>query len=440
MSNVRTFGQVVDFHIGGGWGQAEPTDDESAPAYVIRGTDIPSARHGDVSGVPLRFHKPAALGKRRLLPGDIVFESSGGSPGQPVGRALRVTDALLAQFDQPVMCASFCKMIRPDPAEVEGAYLFYSLLNSYEDGTLSEYQVQSTGITNFQWKAFLEQHLLDLPSARTQLGAAELLATIDDLIENNRRRIEVLEKMTQMIYREWFVNFRYPGHEDASFVDSPLGPIPEGWEVRPLGELATIVRGRSYRKYELAEEGGLPFVNLKCMMRGGGFRIDGLKRYTGDYKPEQLVSHGDIVLAVTDLTQGREILAQATLVPRMTEEQGVISLDVARILPNSGQERIPLFFSLRCTDFADRVKEYANGSTVLHLSPKFVEQNELAWPEQSLRLRFRELSEPMVVVIDDLRESAERLASIRHLLLPKVVTGEIDLSELNFDALVGAAS
>jgi len=281
---------------------------------------------------------------------------------------------------------------------------------------------------------------LKLPPLHTQRRIADVLHAMDNLIENNRRRIEVLEEIAQAIYREWFVHFRFPGHENTTFVDSPLGPIPEGWEIHPLSHLATVVRGRSYRKYELAEEVGLPFVNLKCMMRGGGFRMDGLKRYTGDYKPQQLVSYGDIVLAVTDLTQGREILAQATLVPRMAEEVGVISLDVARIVPVDVNNRLPLFFSLRSSDFADRVKEYANGSTVLHLSPKFVEQNELVWPGLSLRSAFTDVVKPMVASLEELRESAERLAAIRDLLLPKLVTGEIDVSDLDLDGLVGAAS
>ena len=155
---------------------------------------------------------------------------------------------------------------------------------------------------------------IELPAfpLETQGRVVEILGAIDDLIENNRRRIALLEQMAQAIYREWFVHFRYPGHEDDELVDSALGPIPAGWNVRNVHEVATIIRGRSYRKQDLVEAGGVPFINLKCMERGGGFRRDGLKRYAGLFKPEQETRPGDIVLAVTDLTQGREILARAT--------------------------------------------------------------------------------------------------------------------------------
>lgn len=277
-----------------------------------------------------------------------------------------------------------------------------------------------------------------LPDIETQRLVAGILDTLDDLVENNRRRIEVLERMAQAIFREWFVRFRYPGHADATFVDSPLGPIPEGWEVRPLQELATVMRGRSYRKAELVETDGVPFVNLKCMRRGGGFRRDGLKRYDGKHNPEQHVREGDIVLAVTDLTQGREILARATLVPRLAEDFGVISLDVVRLVPLDVRDRLALLFALLCTDFPDRVKELANGSTVLHLSPTHVAEGLVLWPAERPRRTFVEAVEPLIAETNELSDGADCLTVLRDVLLPKLVTGQIDVSHLDLDAVVEA--
>src|SRR5699024_12021548 len=81
---------------------------------------------------------------------------------------------------------------------------------------------------------------LAVPALATQQRIGAILRSIDELIENNRRRIEVLEKMARAIYREWFVKFRYPGHEDVPMVDSALGLIPDGWEVQPLAAIATV--------------------------------------------------------------------------------------------------------------------------------------------------------------------------------------------------------
>ena len=76
----------------------------------------------------------------------------------------------------------------------------------------------------------------------------------------------------------WFVRFRFPGHEGVRMVESAVGLVPAGWEVVVLGEVSDMHRGRSYRTPDLADEGGLPFLNLKCIGRGGGFRYDGVKR------------------------------------------------------------------------------------------------------------------------------------------------------------------
>jgi type I restriction enzyme S subunit len=282
----------------------------------------------------------------------------------------------------------------------------------------------------------IESFRLALPSIPEQERICSVLDAVDDLIEHNRRRVEVLEEMARAIYREWFQHFRYSGYEKATLVESPLGKIPEGWSARKVGEVAQVVRGRSYRKDDLVEAGGLPFVNLKCMARGGGFRRVGLKRYNGQYKPEQLVEADDIVLAVTDLTQGREILARATLVPRLPQGRAVISLDVVRLVPLDPQDRLWIFASLRWSDFADRVKEYANGSTVLHLAPTHITEAWTLWPPDHLRLQLSSAIDPLLGQVNDLNDSSNALDAMRGLLLPKLVGGQIEMSSVDLGSLV----
>lgn len=100
---------------------------------------------------------------------------------------------------------------------------------------------------------------LRLPSLRQQRQVAHVLRGMDDLIENSRRRVEVLEAMARAIYREWFVHFRYPGHESATFVDSPLGPIPEGWAVAPLGDVVRLQGGSAKTKAAYSNSGYVAF-------------------------------------------------------------------------------------------------------------------------------------------------------------------------------------
>ena len=133
---------------------------------------------------------------------------------------------------------------------------------------------------------------------QTQESVANTLQNYEDLVENNSKRIEKLESMARLLYRHYFEV-----------------PESDGWEELPLSEALVVHRGKSYKSSELSESGGLPFVNLKCINRGGGFRKDGLKLFTGSFKEEQLVEKGDLVMAVTDMTQERMIIARAARVP-----------------------------------------------------------------------------------------------------------------------------
>ena len=103
---------------------------------------------------------------------------------------------------------------------------------------------------------------IHVPPLPTQRKIAAILSAYDDLIENNNRRIKLLEEMAQRIYREWFVDFRYPGHDNASFVDSPHGPIPIGWSWHELRELADEIRVGVEPE---ALDPSMPYVGLEHM-------------------------------------------------------------------------------------------------------------------------------------------------------------------------------
>ena len=152
---VKKLGEIISAHIGGGWGKDVPDEDHTEPAWVIRGTDIPEARYSQVGGIPHRIHTVSNLRSRRLVAGDIVFEVSGGSKGQPVGRALLITPELLAGLCGDVICASFCKRIQPDISGYGSELLYLSFIEGYESGEIEQYQVQSTGISNFKWTEYI---------------------------------------------------------------------------------------------------------------------------------------------------------------------------------------------------------------------------------------------------------------------------------------------
>jgi len=148
-----------------------------------------------------------------------------------------------------------CGMV-VDEAMADFRYVFYALLEG-RSGLAT--QAQGAAQQNLN-QALIRGFEIPLPPLPTQRKIAAILSAHDDLIENNTRRIAILEKMAQTIYREWFVHFRFPGHEQVAMVDSELGPIPEGWEVKQLEDICDLVVGQSPKSEFYNEEGeGLPF-------------------------------------------------------------------------------------------------------------------------------------------------------------------------------------
>uniref|UniRef100_UPI004027DF86 restriction endonuclease subunit S n=1 Tax=Candidatus Stercorousia sp. TaxID=3048886 RepID=UPI004027DF86 len=160
---VKPIEKLLIHQIGGGWGNEIKTDKYNTPAYVIRGADIPNGRQGCIENCPLRYHTSSNLKTRTLNENDIVFEVSGGSKGQPVGRTLILNKNLFNQFKNNVICASFCKLLRVDQTQIIPEYIYLHLLNIYNNGEIEKYQTQSTGINIFKFNFFLDNEKVLFP-------------------------------------------------------------------------------------------------------------------------------------------------------------------------------------------------------------------------------------------------------------------------------------
>jgi type I restriction enzyme S subunit len=311
----------------------------------------------------------------------------------------------------------------PDPMKADVRFVKY-----YMDTLKLQMQSISRGTTqdNLSVDKLLTFDFLTPPLA-IQQRIAGILSAYDELIENSQRRIKILEAMARGFYREWFVHFRFSGHESHPRVASALGEIPQGWEVKKLGEVAKVLRGRSYRSVDLAEEGGLPFLNLKCLDRDGGFRRSGLKRYIGEYKETHIARKGDIVMAVTDMTQERRIVARAALVPTLESDFSIFSMDLVKIEPKASMPKAFLYSFLRFSSFADEVKQHANGANVLHLSPDRITDYQFAFPPNEVASRFSEFSTAVIEQMDALENRIGNLRRTRDLLLPRLLSGQINV-------------
>ncbi|MBB1288583.1 restriction endonuclease subunit S [Pseudoalteromonas sp. SR43-6] len=189
---TKNLGHFIEHEIGGGWGEEEASKEFSESAYVIRGTDFDSLPTGKTQNVPLRWHKKSNLASRKLAPGDIIFEVSGGSQNEGVAKTALMTEEFLSLFNEGVMCASFCKLARPTSMEV-GHYLFYFLRFLRKIKASEVFEIRSaSNIVNYNWTAFLKFQEVNLPSE-------SLLDEFHALSENSTKQISVLAKQVKLL-------------------------------------------------------------------------------------------------------------------------------------------------------------------------------------------------------------------------------------------------
>ena len=289
----------------------------------------------------------------------------------------------------------------------------------------------------------LHQEIVRLPSLKEQRAIARVLGALDDRIELNRRMSETLEEMARALFRSWFVDFDpvrakaegrpsgLPPDVDelfpVSFQASELGAIPAGWEVKTLGDVAQTIRGRSYRSVELAES-DTALVTLKSFSRGGGYRPDGLKAYTGRYRPEQVVRPGELVIACTDVTQAAEVVGRPAIVqPNAQFETLVASLDTLIVRPyNSSVEMVPFLYCLgRTPSFTHHTYSHVSGTTVLHLAKDAVASYQFPTAPRGVLSAFNSLVEPVFSRLTDSWPTADVIRNLRDSLLPRLVSGEL---------------
>lgn len=362
---------------------------------------------------------------------DYVSVMRRGIPRQ--GDILITTEAPMGEVAQlrmvePIALAQRVILLRSNPAVMDQAYMFYALQSPFVQAELAK---RATGTTVLGIKQ-RELRKIEIPwyPLSTQRRVGSLLSAYGELIENNTRRIVILEQMARALYREWFVEFRHPEGAGSEGGVARRKGVRAGWRHGKLSNFVTLSKGKSYRGSELVESGGLPFVNLKCFVRDGGFRRDGLKCFLGEYRADHCVGWGDIIMAVTDMTQERRIIARAARMPRISAPHALMSLDVVKLAPNEPEEVEYFYAMLRFSGFSDEIKQHANGANVLHLNPARILDYVADHPPLDIAKQFSAVLRPMLDMSDVLAAQTEKLKATRDLLLPRLISGELDVSRL----------
>lgn len=357
-----------------------------------------------------------------IEPDDILLNITGAS----VARCCILPKNLL-----PARVNQHVSIIRINKGLANPYFIQYLLVSPYYKQKLLSI-AQGGATREALTKESIENFEIIIPKSKnTQDKIAKILSNYDDLIENNNKRIKILEEMAQKIYKEWFVHFKFPGHETATFKDSELGKIPSNWEIKEVSDISKLYKGKSYKSSELCNKGeGLPFLNLKCIEKDGGFKRDGLKYFNGKYNNNHIVYPEDIIMAVTDMTQERRLVARPARIPHNWYKKYVMSMDLVKLIPSDNMERSYLYSLLKYSNFSDEVKNHANGANVLHLNPKNIEQFELVVADKNTRDKFGEIVNQIYSEIDVLYLKNENLKQTRDILLPRLIAGEIDVEKM----------
>lgn len=385
---------------------------------MIRTTNV---KEGRVNLEGARYVDEATYRKwtRRLKPrrNDIVLTREA-----PLG------DVGLVRTDVDIFLGQRTMVYRADNKELSQRFLYYTLLGSTLQAQIKMFGSGST----VEHMRVPDSKKLEIPypPLPIQRKIAAVLSAYDDLIENNNRRIAILEKIAEELCQEWFVRLRFPGHDKVRIVKG----VPEGWEIIPAKKLFTIVKGRSYKSDEIADyqinEEYKNFITLKNFMRNGGYRESDRKFYKGKYTEEQIVFGGDIIMAVTDMTQDRAVVGRVAYIPKNSIENGIISCDVIKLSPKRISAEL-LYTLLRYSSYSESLKEYANGANVLHLKPEMALKQNLLFPSENVLNSFEERILSIYSQKDFIYNTISYLKTSRDRLLSRLMSGKIDVENLD---------
>lgn len=348
----------------------------------------------------MRF-EPKELDRYGLKFGDIVM-CEGGEPGRC---------AIWKNQVPNMMIQKALHRIRPKD-NLDYRFLFYNLLHLGQTNVFDQYFTGST-IKHLTGEKLAKVEVV-VPPLSYQRCIASFLSAYDDLIKNNTRRISILEKMARTIYEEWFVRFRFPGHEQVKMVESELGMIPEGWSVRGVYDVAEVTYGYPFKSKLFRTDGiGRGVIRIRDIK---GNRPSASTEEDADSK--YVVSCGDILIGMDGLFH----------MNKWAGPNSWLNQRVVRLRPRDGISLNFIFNAVR--NPIQVLEKTIVGTTVAHLSAGDMKAIRLTVPSDDVMTAATEVLDPLLKLELKLQYKNANLRAIRDLLLPKLISGELDVSNL----------
>jgi type I restriction enzyme S subunit len=393
------------------WDRAAECSETDAMVNVVT---IPSIKESLVLPGPtyLRDVPETKIARYGLKDGDILVIGSNGNRDR-VGYCVAVVG------DHPgVLFASFLLRVRPSPEAIDPGFLYFTFRNHAFMAGLRAESVGATSLTNLRITS-LRDAPVPVPPAPTQRTIAAVLSAYDALIENNNRRIKILEEMAQRIYREWFVDFRYPGHEGVPLVDSELGPIPEGWRYEELSGVVDCIRDTVRPGIATVDD---PYVPIDC--------IDAKSLSLGRWEPGENAKSSLLRFASRDILFGamRPYFHKVAITPWSGTTRSTCFVLRPKDM-DMWAFAVMTLFDDRTVDFATR---HSSGSTIPYAKwAGAVADMPTLVPPAPIACAFGQVVGPILAFLTQAGVVNATLASARDLLLPRLVSGEIDVTDLD---------
>ncbi|MDN7125913.1 restriction endonuclease subunit S [Pseudidiomarina sp. 1APR75-33.1] len=347
------------------------------------------------------------MGKFRLRKGDILIAMTGATAGK-VGWLSSDREFLLNQ-----------RVAKLDPVDIEKRF-FWGVISGRRYQDLFFHLADGAAQPNMSGKQ-IENVEIPVPPHQAQLHLASIVSTYDDLIENNTRRIEILEEMARRLYEEWFVHFRFPGHEEVSFKESELGEIPEKWEVRQLEEVVAL-----NPRTKVPKEGEKWFVPMGALSESS-MVVGSLEKKSGNSGAK--FQNGDTLVArITPCLEN----GKTGFVDFLPEEQptacGSTEFIVLRSISLCPEMVYLLARSDRFRDVAIKSMSGATGRQRVRVES--LVELPVVQPDHATLEAFQRFVVPCFKQVRTLALKNANLRAQRDLLLPKLVSGEIDVSDI----------
>jgi type I restriction enzyme, S subunit len=376
-----------------------------ASDYVEEGTPVINVRNigfGDLKPEKLEFvgdEKAERLAIHLLQRQDIVFGRKGA-----VDRHLFV-----GEEQDNWLQGSDCIRLRFCTDEVVPRFISYLFLTDAHQKWMLAQSGNKATMASLNHD-IIKRIPLRIPTPTVQRNIVDTLSAYDDLIENNRRRMALLEEAARQLYREWFVRLRFPGHEHTRIVDG----VPEGWERKTVADVAEVNReslGRSF-------DGEIEYVDISSVTPGQINETAVYDFYAAPSRARRVVRHGDIIWSC--VRPNRRSYA-AIWQPSINL---IVSTGFAVLTPCTVPTAF-LYFATTTDAFVGYLENHARGAAYPAVIAGDFERAELLVPSRALLASFNDFVEPTLSQIHNLRVQNQKLRAARDLLLPRLMSGEI---------------